>query len=452
MAGQSSLGSLRLLPNVGFCAKIMCRRPVAVPARGGPPDRPMDAPLRKREPGLLVRTFRSFGYRNFRWLWFGAFTSTTGYFVAQIAESWYIYEQTGSESLLGLTAFLNGLPILMFSVLGGVLADRMDRRYLLICSQVLQMVASLGLALLFFADRVEVWHILAAAFLAGLGQAFGGPAYQSLIPSLVPKKHLSNAIALLSIQFNLAGTVGRPIGGAFFKFFGPAMCFLVNALSFLAVIVSLLTLRIPFVRRPTQENMFRSLLDGFRSIHASVALRSLMLLSVVSAFCGVPINLLLPVFASDVYGLDAGGYGLMGSVLGGGAVLGALFVASLGNAPRKGRKALHMHSFLGLAIIGFALSNVLWLGLPFLLFSGGAILGVFTMVNSLVQHNLSEEMRGRIMSVYNTAFRGVMPLSNLSCGFAADRIGARSVLSINGAILVAVSLLYVFSGNAVNKL
>ena len=430
----------------------MCRRPVAVPARGGPPDQPMDAPLRKREPGLLVRTFRSFSYRNFRWLWFGAFTSTTGYFVAQIAESWYIYEQTGSESLLGLTAFLNGLPILMFSVLGGVLADRMDRRYLLICSQVLQMVASLGLALLFFADRVEVWHILAAAFLAGLGQAFGGPAYQSLIPSLVPKKHLSNAIALLSIQFNLAGTVGRPIGGAVFKFLGPAMCFLVNALSFLAVIVSLLTLRIPFVRRPTQKNMFRSLLDGFRSIHASVALRPLMLLSVVSAFCGVPINLLLPVFASDVYGLDAGGYGLMGSVLGGGAVLGALFVASLGNAPRKGRKALHMHAFLGLAIIGFALSNVLWLGLPFLLFSGGAILGVFTMVNSLVQHNLSEEMRGRIMSVYNTAFRGVMPLSNLSCGFAADRIGARSVLSINGAILVAVSLLYVLSGNAVNKL
>lgn len=412
----------------------------------------MDSPRRRREPGVLVRTFRSFRYRNFRWLWFGAFTSTTGYFVAQIAESWYIYERTGSESLLGLTAFLNGLPILLFSVLGGVLADRMDRRYLLICSQVLQMIASLALALLFFADRVEVWHILAAAFLAGLGQAFGGPAYQALIPSLVPKKNLSNAIALLSIQFNLAGTVGRPIGGAVFKFLGPAMCFFVNALSFLAVIVSLLTLKIPFLRKAGQKNIFRSLLDGFRSIHASAALRSLMLLSVVSAFCGVPINLLLPVFARDIYGLDAGGYGLMGSVLGGGAVVGALFVASLGNTPRKGRKALNMQSFLGLTIVGFAFSSVLWLGLPLLLLSGGAILGVFTMVSSLVQLNLSEELRGRIMSVYNTAFRGVMPLSNLTCGFAADRIGARSVLGINGAILIAVSLLYVLSGNPVNKL
>ena len=123
----------------------------------------------------MARTFRSFRYRNFRWLWFGAFTSTTGFFVAQIAESWYIYERTSSEGLLGLTAFLNGLPILLFSVVGGVLADRMDRRYLLIGSQVLQMTASLGLAFAFWSERIEVWHILAAAFLAGLGQAFGGP-------------------------------------------------------------------------------------------------------------------------------------------------------------------------------------------------------------------------------------------------------------------------------------
>ncbi|MCY4187361.1 MAG: MFS transporter [Bryobacterales bacterium] len=412
----------------------------------------MDLSRKRRKPGLLIRTFQSFRYRNFRWLWFGAFTSTTGFFVAQTAESWYVYEQTGSESLLGLTAFLNGLPILLFSVLGGVLADRMDRRHLLVGSQVLQMLASLALALLFYADRVAVWHILGAAFLAGLGQAFGGPAYQALIPSLVPKKHLANAIALLSIQFNLAGTVGRPVGGAVFKFLGPAMCFLVNALSFLAVIVSLLALRIGFVRKSGHENILRSLLDGFRAIDASTALRSLMLLSVVSAFCGVPISLLLPVFARDVYRLDAGGYGLMGSVLGAGAVLGALYVASLGNASRKGRKALKIQAFLGFSIVGFGVSSALWLGLPLLLFAGGAILGVFKLVRSLIQLNLSEEMRGRIMSVYNTAFRGVMPLSNLCCGFAADKIGARGVLAINGAILVAVSLLYVVSGNAVNLL
>jgi MFS family permease len=412
----------------------------------------MDPPRRKRKIGLLVRTFRSFRYRNFRWLWFGAFTSTTGFFVAQVAESWYIYEQTGSESLLGLTAFLNGLPILMLSVVGGVLADRMDRRHLLIGSQVLQMTAALSLAVLFFLESIEVWHILAAAFLAGLGQAFGGPAYQALTPSLVPKRHLPNAIALLSIQFNLAGTLGRPIGGSVFKYFSPAMCFFVNGLSFLAVIVSLLVLRIPFVPRPGQKNMFRSLLDGLRAVHASTRLRSLMLLAVVTAFCGVPINLLLPVFARDVYGLDAGGYGGMGAVLAVGAVLGALAVASLGNAPRKGRNSLNMQWFLGVTILGFALSANLWVAMALLLFCGGAILAVFTMVTSLVQLNVTEEMRGRILSVHNTAFRGVMPLSNVSCGFAAEKIGASNVLSFNGIVLVLVAVWYMVRGNEVNDL
>ena len=407
---------------------------------------------RKRKIGLLVRTFRSFRYRNFRWLWFGAFTSTTGYFVAQVAESWYIYQQTGSESLLGLTAFLNGLPILMLSMVGGVLADRMDRRYLLIGSQVLQMTAAFSLAVLFFLERIEVWHILAAAFLAGLGQAFGGPAYQALTPSLVPKRHLPNAIALLSIQFNLAGTLGRPIGGGVFKYFSPAMCFFVNGLSFLAVIVSLLVIRVPVVRASGQKNIFRSLFEGLRAVRASTKLRSLMLLGVVTAFCGIPVNLLLPVYARDVFGLDAEGYGAMGAVLAVGAVLGALAVASLGNAPRKGRNSLNMQVLLGVTIVGFAVSTSLWAAMPLLLIYGGAILAVFTMVTSLVQLNVTEEMRGRIMSVHNTAFRGVMPLSNITCGFVAEKIGAGKVLISSGVVLILVALRYKMGGNAVNEL
>ncbi len=401
--------------------------------------------------GLFAQTFRSFRYRNFRWLWFGAFTSTTGFFVAQTAESWYVYEQTDSAGLLGLTAFLNGLPILLFSVVGGVLADRMDRRYLLIGSQVMQMVAALGLAVLFQLDLIEVWHILVAAFMAGLGQAFGGPAYQALMPSLVPKRHLPNAIALLSIQFNLAGTLGRPIGGTVFKALGPAMCFLVNGLSFLAVILSLLVLRIPFVPK-AGKNMLRSFLEGFQVIRASRELRSLMLLAVVTAFCGVPLALLLPVYARDVYGLDAGGFGMVGAVLGAGAVAGALNVARLGNAPRKGRNSLTMQIFLGVAMIAFAITRSIVPGVVLLFLCGGAILAVFTMVTSLVQLNVSEDMRGRIMSVHNTAFRGVMPISNVSCGYAAEKLGARNVLCMNGATLILVAVWYLFSGNRVNSL
>ncbi len=404
-----------------------------------------------RKIGLLAQTFRSFRYRNFRWLWFGAFTSTTGFFVAQTAESWYVYEQTDSAGLLGLTAFLNGLPILLFSVVGGVLADRMDRRYLLIGSQVMQMSAAFGLALLFYLDRIEVWHILVAAFMAGLGQAFGGPAYQALMPSLVPKRHLPNAIALLSIQFNLAGTVGRPIGGTVFQALGPAMCFLVNGLSFLAVILSLFVLRIPFVPKPG-KNMLRSFLEGIQVIRAGRGLRSLMVLAVVTAFCGVPLALLLPVYARDVYGLDAEGFGMVGAVLGAGAVAGALNVARLGNAPRKGRNSLNMQVFLGTAMIAFAVTERLWPGVVLLFLCGGAILAVFTMVTSLVQLNVPEDVRGRIMSVHNTAFRGVMPISNVTCGYAAEKLGARNVLCFNGATLILVAVWYLLSGNRVKSL
>ncbi len=412
----------------------------------------MDSRRSKRKVPVAARTFRSFRYRNFRWVWFGAFTSTTGFFVAQIAESWYIYEQTNSESLLGLTAFLNGLPILLFSVLGGVLADRMDRRYLLMGSQALQMTAALGLAALFFTNRIEIWHILAAAFLAGLGQAFGGPAYQALIPSLVPRRHLQNAIALISIQFNLAGAVGRPIGGVMMDRFGPTRCFLINGLSFAAVFVALFAVDVRHVPSTSRKNMLRSLLEGFRSIRSSKVLKSLMLIALVCAFCGVPINLLLPVFAQDVFGLGAGGYGFMGFVLGVGAVLGALVVATLGDAPRKGRNSLNTQFLLGLAMLGFAVATHLWLGVATLFVCGGAILGVFTMITSLVQLNVPDGMRGRIMSVHNTAFRGAMPLSNLVCGFVAERIGAGNALSINAMILIAVAAWYMLSKNQVRDL
>ena len=412
----------------------------------------MEPSPRRRKIGTINRTFRSFRYFNFRWIWIGAFTSTTGYFVAQVAESWYIYQQTSSATLLGLTAFLNGLPILMFSVFGGVLADRMDRRYLLIGSQILQMVAAFVLAILFFLERIEVWHILFTAFLAGVGQAFGGPAYQAMIPSLVPKKHLPNAIALISIQFNLAGTLGRPIGGWAFKYFGPARCFLINGLSFFAVIVTLLVIRIPFIPSPGQLNMVKSLREGFRYVARSGALRSLMLLAVLTAFCGVPINTLLPVFAQQTYGLDAGGYSRMGAVLSLGAVLGALAVAHYGTASKKGRNALILELFLGAAILGFAFNKFLAVAMLLLLVTGGTILAVFTLVTSLVQLNVTEDIRGRVMSVHNAAFRGAMPLINILCGFAADKVGASRVIATNGIALILMACVFLFGNSEVTDL
>ena len=408
--------------------------------------------LVKPKLGVIGETFRAFRYRNFRWMWFGAFTSTTGFFVQQVAESWYIYTKTDSPGLLGLTAFLNGAPILLFSLFGGVLADRMDRRHLLIGSQILQMSAALALALLFFTERIEVWHIMMAAFTAGLGQAFGGPAYQALIPSLLPKKHLPNGIALMSIQFNLAGVIGRPIGGAAFKYLGATTCFFVNGLSFLAVIFSLLVVRVKFVPKPGQGNMLFSLIEGLKSVFTNPPMRSLMLLSVVTALCGVPLLTLLPVFARDTFGLDASGFSVLSAIVSLGAVLGALAVARLGNSPGKGRRSLRMQVLLGAAVLLFVLTDNLFIGAGLLLICGGAILAVFAMMNSLVQLNADEQMRGRIMSVYNTAFRGAMPIGNLVSGLAADKLGARGVMGFNGVTLILVASYFLFGGNRMKDL
>ena len=405
-----------------------------------------------RKTGVLGTTFRAFQYRNFRLMWTGAFTSTTGFFVQEVAQSWLVYTMTDSAFLLGLTAFLAGAPILLLSLLGGAAADRMDRRKLLAVSQYIQMASALALAVLLWMGVIEVWHIMAAAFLSGVGQAFGGPAYQALIPSLVEEKDLPNAIALMSIQFNLASVVGRPIGGFIFYRFGAAACFGVNAVTFLAVVVVLMMVRVRFVPQKTEAQVWHSIKEGLGFVFHHRALFSLMILSLGTAFLAIPLITLLPIFARETFGLDAQGYALMGGVFGAGAVTGALFVAWLGNAPRKGWKALLMQLILGVTTVSFALSRSLPLALFFAFLAGGAILAVFAMINSLIQLLAPEQMRGRIMSVQNTAFRGAMPLGNLAAGSLASRFGAPLIVAVNGAVLGIIALGYLARSKAVKEL
>ena len=413
---------------------------------------PEELPPAPPKPGVLAATFRAFHYRDFRLMWGGAFTSTTGAFVQEVAQSWLVYTLTNSAFLLGLTAFLNGAPILMFSLLGGVAADRVDRRKLLLGSQYVQMASALVLAVLLSMDRIEIWHIMAAAFATGMGQAFGGPAYQALIPSLVEKKDLPNAIALMSIQFNLARVVGPAVGGLAFAGVGPAACFYINALTFLAVIFSLFVIQVRFVPKKSETHVLQSMKEGLVFVFRHHSLLALVVLSTVTAFFAVPLITLLPVFARETYGLGAQGYGTMMSFSGAGAVCGALFVAWLGNTPRKGWTALTMQVALGLATIGFAVSTHLWAGCFFVFLAGGAVLAVFALLNSLVQLLCPEEMRGRILSVYHTAFRGAMPLGNLAAGSLASRFGAPLVVSVNAVILLVVAGWYLVKDKQVVRL
>jgi predicted MFS family arabinose efflux permease len=385
-------------------------------------------------------------------MWGGAFTSTTGAFVQEVAQSWLVYTLTDSAFLLGLTAFLNGAPILMFSLLGGVAADRIDRRKLLLGSQYVQMTSAFVLAVLLWMDVIKVWHIMAAALATGVGQAFGGPAYQALIPSLVEEKDLPNAIALMSIQFNLARVVGPVVGGLAFTYLGAGACFLINALTFLAVIFSLFVIHVRFVPKKTEVRVLQSLKEGLRFVFRHHSMLALVALATVTAFFAVPLITLLPVFARETYGLGAQGYSTMMSFSGAGAVTGALFVAWLGNSARKGWTALVMQVALGLATIAFAMSTRLWAGCFFVFLAGGAVLAVFALLNSLVQLLCPEEMRGRIMSVYHTAFRGAMPLGNLAAGSLASRFGAPLVVSVNAVILLLVAGWYLVKDQQVSRL
>ncbi len=404
------------------------------------------------EPGAIGRTFHAFGFAHFRLMWTGAFTSTTGSFVQEVAQSWLVYQLTSDPFLLGLTVLLNNGPILLFSLLGGVAADRMDRRFLLIGSQLIQMTSALVLAGLIWTNRIEIWHILAAAFFTGLGQAFGGPAYQALIPSLVPKPVLPNAVALMSIQFNLAGVIGRPIGGVAFEALGAGWCFAINGLSFLAVIGSLLLLPSTFTPGKEQARVWASMSEGVGFVYHHRALFGLVVLAVAMAFLGFPVMTLLPVFARDVYSLDAAGYSYLAAMFGAGGVAGALLVAWLGNREHKGRRVLLMQIALGAVTLGFGLAANVWLAGGFLLLSGLAALAVAASIQSLVQLLAPEEMRGRILSVYNTAFRGSMALGPPVAGYLSRFFGAPAVVMANGLLLMTVAAAFLARSRRLREL
>ena len=387
---------------------------------------------------MLGRVFKAFQYRNFRLMWAGACTSSVGTWMQKVAQSWLVLQISGSPFLLGLDAFLGEIPIFLFSLAGGVIADRMDRRWLLLGSQAVQMTCAFLLAGLIAFDVVRVWHILTLSFIVGLVQAFGGPAYQALIPSLVEPEDLSNAIALNSIQFNLARIIGPVLGGLALTGLGAAWCFALNGLSFIAVIVSLALLEIRFVPQWSNASFVASIQEGIAFIRRQGAMESLIALAFLMTMLGIPMITFLPVFAKDVFRGGPNTFTLLLSVSGAGSVAGALIVAGLGNLAHKGRIMLIMLMVLGAATSGFALSRSLAASCLLVFLCGAALISVFSLVSSLVQLITTHEMRGRVMSVYNVAFRGGMPFGSLITGWLTPVLAVPSVVAVNGVALILI--------------
>jgi MFS family permease len=419
------------------------------------------APVMLLKSKALGRMLAAFAYRDFRVQWFGACTSSIGTWVQLTAQNWMVLSLTGSAFFLGLDSFLQQLPIMLFTLVGGVLADRRDRRRTLISSQYLQMATAVTLALLVYLNLVTIWYILLLSFVTGLAQAFGGPAYQSLIPSLVHKKDLPNAIAFNSIQVNIARVLGPLLFAATLTICAGwgvadqdamAVCFALNAVSFLVVIYTLMSLRVKHIPPLQIRSMRDELKGGIEYVRQRQELVSLTILAGSTSFLGFAVLTFLPLFTKDVFHGRADTYSHLLAFSGAGSVAGALVIAWLGKFKRMGLTALLMQGLYGLFIVAFALSRTLWLSDILLFLTGAALMVVFSTVTSLVQLIAPNEMRGRVMSIYMMAFRGGMPLGSLASGYAATFISAPSVLAINGVLLVGVSLYYLFRGHGVREI
>ena len=394
---------------------------------------------------MISRVFKAFGYRDFRLMWIGACASSIGTWMQIVAQGWLIYGLTHSAVLLSLDQFLGGIPIFLFSLIGGVVADRVERRRILLISQYVQMASAATLTILVATGHLtHVWPILCLSFVSGTAQAFGGPAYQALIPTLVEKEHMPNAIALNSIQFNLAVVVGPALAGIVLNRLGEKWCFGLNALSFLAPIISLSLITTRFLPKKTTDSMVNSLKQGIRFVWNQPSMWALVLLAFCMTGLSAPMRTYFPVFVKDIFHGGPQTFANLLTLMGVGSICGSLLTAGAGHLGKRGRVALTAVVCLGTAVVGFSLSRSAPQGAAILVLAGAAMMVAFASVSSLVQLIATDDMRGRVMSVYNVAFRGGMPLGNLLAGGLVKTgvLSVPSVVGLDGILLALVGLYF----------
>ena len=385
-------------------------------------------------------------------MWLGACTSSIGSWMQILAQAWLVYRLSNSSVYLGLDAFFGQIPIFLFSLFGGVLADRGNRRNLLIVSQVIQMTCAFILAALVFTATVQVWHIWCLSFAVGLAQSFGGPAYSALVPTLVDKRDLNNAIALNSIQFNLARVLGPMLGGIALSKLGATWCFALNGLSYLAVIATLLMIRTQFIPPKASVSVLASIQEGLNFIRKREGMVSLVAVAFFLTLLSYPLITFLPVMARDVFHGGANIFTLFLCLSGAGSVAGALAIAGSQKQAGMAKRSLTVMLVLGSLMLAFGLSRNLVASTAIIFCAGAALMVVFASNTSLVQLYVSDAMRGRVMSVYNVAFRGGMPIGSVVCGYLIKQTSAPTVMVANGVLVVLFALYFLLIQRRLAKL
>jgi MFS family permease len=387
---------------------------------------------------------RALRHRNYRLFFAGQGTSLIGTWLTRVATSWLVYRLTHSAFLLGVVGFTTQIPTFLVAPLAGVLIDRWNRHRVLVVTQAMAMLQSTLLAVFALTKTITVWHILVLGAFQGFVNAFDTPARQAFVVEMVDSREdLPNAIALNSSMVNGARLLGPSVAGILIATVGEGGCFAVDAASYVAVIASLLAMRLSIRPRPTHRaRVLVELREGFRYVVSVVPIRSILLLLAFVSLTGIPYMVLMPIFAAQV--LRGGPYtlGLLTAASGVGAVMGVLWLASRRGVLGLGRIICLAGAAFGAGLIGFGLSRWLWLSLPLIVITGSGMMVQMAASNTLLQTLVEDDKRGRVMSFYTMAFFGMVPLGSLAAGVLGDRIGAPATVVWGGVATIAVVLLF----------
>lgn len=394
---------------------------------------------------LLSRTFRSMRHRNYCLFYFGQLISLTGTWMQHVAQAWLVYRITQSSFMLGLVSATALIPILLFGLHSGLLADRLSRYRLFVATQLLAMVQAFILCALTIAGLVQPWHVLVLAFLLGMVRALEMPARHSFVVQLVPRQDLPNAIALNASLIHLARFIGPAIAGWLVAWVGEGLVFLINGLTFVAVIVALLAMRLPGREQLAGQKLStRELWEGIHFAWRHITIRGVLFMVAVVSLVGTSAAVLMPVFVTQVFHSGAQSLGLLLGMMGGGSLLGALTLARRKEGDGVARVVSNGGIAGGVALILFAFTQELWMDLLILLALGFSLTMVIAASNTFIQLSVPDHLRGRVMSLYTVTFHGLMPLGVLMVGSLAEFVGAPLTVAACGVLLLLAASVFTF--------
>ena len=387
----------------------------------------------------LTRAFES---RNYRLFFGGQSVSLVGTWITRIATSWLVYRLTGSLFLLGVVGFCGQIPTLILGPFTGVLVDRMDRHKILVITQILSMLQSFALAALVFTGLITVTEILILQAFQGIINSFDTPARQAFVVEMVEDRaHLANAIALNSSMVNASRIIGPSIGGLVIAAVGEGWCFFADGVSYIAVIGSLLAMRVAARKmNPRTTSLATEFRDGFRYVSRFLPVRTALLLLALISFLGMPYTVLMPAIATNLLHGGAHTLGFLMTASGVGALSGALYLASRKSIVGLGKVIIFSSATFGAGLAAFSFSRTLWLSLLILTFIGAGMMVTMASANTIVQTIVKEELRGRVMAFYTMAFLGTAPLGSITAGAIAERIGATHTILLGGIGCIAASV------------